>query len=51
MASHAGARATLIGHSERRHSFGETDEETGKKLMAALKADLAPVLCVGEKLE
>ncbi|MBI1966697.1 MAG: triose-phosphate isomerase [Gemmatimonadetes bacterium] len=51
MASHAGARATLIGHSERRHLFGETDEHVGRKLMAALKADLTPVLCVGEKLE
>ena len=51
MASHAGARAALIGHSERRHVFGETDEDTHKKLLAALRADLAPVLCVGEKLE
>ena len=50
LAGHAGARATLIGHSERRHVFGETDEATGKKVDAALKAELIPVLCVGETL-
>lgn len=50
LAAHAGARATLIGHSERRHVFGETDEQTGKKLSAALLAGLHPVLCVGETL-
>lgn len=51
LAAQAGAKATLIGHSERRHVFGETDEQTGKKLAAALAADLHPVLCVGETLE
>ncbi len=51
LASQAGARAVLIGHSERRHVFGETDEQTGKKLAAALEAKLHPVLCVGETLE
>jgi triosephosphate isomerase len=51
LAKQAGARLTLIGHSERRHVFGETDEQTGKKLSAALAADLQPVLCVGETLE
>src|SRR5256885_10742932 len=51
LAKQAGARLTLIGHSERRHVFGETDEETGKKIAAALAADLQPVLCVGETLE
>lgn len=50
LAAQAGAKLTLIGHSERRHVFGETDEETGKKLSAALAADLKPVLCVGETL-
>lgn len=50
LAAQAGAKATLIGHSERRHVFGETDEQTGKKLAAALAADLHPVLCVGETL-
>jgi triosephosphate isomerase len=51
LAAQAGARATLIGHSERRHVFGETYEQTGKKLAAAVRADLHPVLCVGETLE
>ena len=51
LAAQAGAKATLIGHSERRHVFGETDEQTGKKLAAALAADLHPVLCVGETLD
>lgn len=50
LAAQAGARATLIGHSERRHVFGETDEQTALKLAAALAADLHPVLCVGETL-
>jgi triosephosphate isomerase len=50
LASQAGARAALIGHSERRHVFGETDEQTGKKVAAALAAGLHPVLCVGETL-
>jgi triosephosphate isomerase (TIM) len=46
----AGARATLIGHSERRHLFGETDEQVARKLAAALKAGLIPLVCVGETL-
>jgi triosephosphate isomerase len=50
LAAQAGACAVLIGHSERRHVFGETDEATGKKLAAALGAELLPVLCVGETL-
>src|SRR5205814_5192563 len=50
LAKQAGARLTLIGHSERRHVFGETDEQTGRKMSAALAADLKPVLCVGETL-
>ena len=50
LAAQAGARAVLIGHSERRHVFGETDEQTGKKVAAALRAELLPVLCVGETL-
>jgi len=50
LAKQAGARLTLIGHSERRHVFGETDEQTGKKVTAAIAADLQPVLCVGETL-
>jgi triosephosphate isomerase len=50
LATQAGARAVLVGHSERRHVFGETDEQTGKKVAAALRTDLLPVLCVGETL-
>lgn len=50
MAGEAGAPFTLVGHSERRHVFGETDEQTGKKVAAALKAGVYPVLCVGETL-
>ncbi len=51
IARDAGARAVLVGHSERRHVFGETDEETALKCAAAARAGLIPVLCVGEKLE
>ena len=51
MVADAGGRAVLVGHSERRHVFGETDEETGRKVRAALRHGLFPVLCVGEKLE
>ena len=50
LAAQAGAQAALVGHSERRHVFGETDPETRKKVHAALSADLALVLCVGETL-
>jgi triosephosphate isomerase len=47
----AGATGVLVGHSERRHVFGERDEETGQKLRAALDAGLVPMLCVGETLD
>lgn len=50
MASDAGARYALIGHSERRHVFGETDAETAKKCAAARRNGLTPILCVGELL-
>lgn len=51
MAKDAGCELALIGHSERRHVFGETDQEVQKKVRAALEAGLTPVICVGEKLE
>jgi triosephosphate isomerase (TIM) len=51
MAASAGARLVLVGHSERRHVFGETGEETRRKTEAALSAGLIPVLCVGETIE
>ncbi len=41
----------IIGHSERRQYFGETDETVAKKTVAALEADLKPIVCVGERLE
>ena len=50
MAREAGAAAALVGHSERRHVFGETDVATGRKVAALLAGGLTPVLCVGEKL-
>jgi triosephosphate isomerase (TIM) len=50
LAQQAGARATLIGHSERRHVFGETEADTRRKVAAALAAGLLPMLCVGETL-
>src|SRR5947207_10428659 len=48
MAKDAGARVALVGHSERRHVFGETDEQCAKKCLAASRAGLAFMLCVGE---
>ena len=51
MALAAGARFALVGHSERRHVFGETDAQVERKVAAALGEGLAPVVCVGETLE
>lgn len=51
MADEAGARFVLAGHSERRHIFGETDEQVARKAAAALATDLTPVVCVGETLD
>src|SRR5207245_523810 len=50
MAREAGAAYTLVGHSERRHVFGETDEQTAVKCARAFEAELLPILCVGETL-
>jgi len=46
-----GCRYVIIGHSERRQFFGETDEWVNKKTKAALEAELAPIVCVGETLK
>ncbi|MEX0856240.1 MAG: triose-phosphate isomerase [Gemmatimonadota bacterium] len=50
MAVEAGAAYALVGHSERRHLFGETGPDTLRKVAAARRAGLVPVLCVGETL-
>ena len=50
MAKDAGARFVLVGHSERRHVFGETDAETALKCAASVRSGLTPILCVGELL-
>ncbi len=51
MAAEAGATHALIGHSERRHVFGETDDEVALKVESAVKHGLIPVVCVGETLD
>src|SRR5262252_7234963 len=45
-----GCAYVIIGHSERRQYFGETDETVSKKVTAALQAGLRPIVCVGEAL-
>ena len=50
MAMEAGASLILVGHSERRHLFGETDDQVARKAAAALKLGLQPLVCVGETL-
>ena len=47
----AGCEAVILGHSERRHIFGETDEMVNKKVHSALSQGLTPILCLGEKLD
>ena len=51
MIHEAGAQYVIIGHSERRRLFHETDETVNRKLMAALGAHLCPIVCIGETLE
>ncbi len=51
MLQEAGAEYVIIGHSERRRSFHETDETVNHKLIAALAAKLTPIVCIGETLE
>jgi triosephosphate isomerase len=51
MLKDVGCANVIIGHSERRHVIGETDELINKKLIAAIDAGLLPIFCVGELLE
>jgi len=51
MIAAAGCSHVIIGHSERRQYFGETDDTVNKKLRVALDAGLTPIVCVGEVLE
>ncbi len=50
MLKEAGCRYVILGHSERRQYFGETDELVNKRVHAALKAGVLPIVCVGETL-
>jgi triosephosphate isomerase len=51
MLREAGAKWVILGHSERRHLMGESDELVAKKVAAALLGELRPIVCVGELLE
>ncbi len=51
LAKAAGAKWVLIGHSERRQYFGETNETCNQRVQATLRAGLKPMLCIGETLE
>lgn len=51
MIKDAGATYVIIGHSERREFYGDTDESVNKKITAALNAKLRAIVCVGEKLD
>jgi triosephosphate isomerase (TIM) len=46
-----GARAVIVGHSERREVFGETDDMVARKARRAVEADILPIVCVGETKE
>jgi triosephosphate isomerase len=51
MLREAGAEYVILGHSERRRLFGETDQSVNRKIGAALASDLVPIVCIGETLE
>ena len=51
MITAAGCSHVIVGHSERRQYFGETDETVSRRVQTALQADLTPIVCVGETLE
>jgi triosephosphate isomerase len=50
MLKEAGAEYVIIGHSERRQLFGETDESVNRKVLSAVGAQLTPIVCIGETL-
>ena len=50
MVKESGAKYAILGHSERRQYFGETDESVNRKVRAARSAGLIPILCIGETL-
>ena len=51
MLKDAGCEYVILGHSERRGYFGETNEQVNKKVLKAIEHGLKPIICVGEKLE
>jgi len=51
MIKEAGAEYAIVGHSERRRLFGETDQTVNRKVLAALAAALTPIVCIGETLD
>lgn len=51
MLKDAGCQYVIVGHSERRHVFGESDQAINKKLKQALSSGLIPIFCIGEKLD
>lgn len=51
MLKDSGINHVILGHSERRHIFGETNEVINKKLLKSLELNMIPILCIGEKLD
>ena len=51
MVKEAGAEYVIVGHSERRRLFGDTDQTVNRRLLAAVAAQLTPIFCLGETLE
>ena len=51
MLKESGVEYVILGHSERRQYFGETDTTVNQRVLAAVKAGLTPIICVGEKKE
>jgi triosephosphate isomerase len=51
MVREAGAEYVILGHSERRLTFGDTDQQVNRRLVAALGAKLTPIVCIGETLD